>query len=99
MAIETLEVAADDPCLDGHFPGEPIVPAVVLLEGVVAAARRCYGARVMCVQRCRFRNPLYPDRPCSIALQEIDDSHLRFVCSDAERELVAGKLRIARDTN
>jgi 3-hydroxymyristoyl/3-hydroxydecanoyl-(acyl carrier protein) dehydratase len=35
----SFEVPADHPCLDGHFPGNPLVPAVVILELAFEALR------------------------------------------------------------
>ena len=33
-----FSIAPDHPALEGHFPGQPIVPAVVILDAVLAAA-------------------------------------------------------------
>ena len=33
----TLQIASDHPAFAGHFPGAPIVPAVVLLDAAVHA--------------------------------------------------------------
>jgi 3-hydroxyacyl-[acyl-carrier-protein] dehydratase len=51
-----LIIPADHPALAGHFPGEPIVPGVVLLEEVLRlAGRGC--ARLPSV---KFHAPLRP---------------------------------------
>jgi 3-hydroxyacyl-[acyl-carrier-protein] dehydratase len=42
-----IMIAAEHPALSGHFPGNPIVPGVVLLDSVLAEIR----SRLPCVLR------------------------------------------------
>ncbi len=37
IVVSHFEIAADHPCLPGHFPGRPVVPGVVVLDHVLAA--------------------------------------------------------------
>ena len=39
-----FETPADHPRLPGHFPGQPIVPGVVVLDHVLAAIESRHGA-------------------------------------------------------
>ena len=39
-----VRVAADHPSLQGHFPGNPIVPGVVLLDTVIANVELATGS-------------------------------------------------------
>jgi 3-hydroxymyristoyl/3-hydroxydecanoyl-(acyl carrier protein) dehydratase len=57
---EQFHIAASHPVLPGHFPGDPIVPGVVLLERVAAAARRAFGADVAGLPQVKFLRPLRP---------------------------------------
>jgi 3-hydroxymyristoyl/3-hydroxydecanoyl-(acyl carrier protein) dehydratase len=41
-------VAENHPALPGHFPGNPVVPGVVLLDRVLDAVRREAGQDVRC---------------------------------------------------
>jgi 3-hydroxymyristoyl/3-hydroxydecanoyl-(acyl carrier protein) dehydratase len=34
--VGSFAVAADHPCLPGHFPGRPVVPGVILLDEAMA---------------------------------------------------------------
>lgn len=76
----SLCVAADHPSLAGHFPGAPLVPAVLLLEAVGEAIRE--GGGVMRgVETAKFRRPVRPGETVSIALRPTPDpTRISFIC-------------------
>jgi 3-hydroxyacyl-[acyl-carrier-protein] dehydratase len=57
-------VAADHPALPGHFPGEPIVPGVVLLNEVLSAIP----GRVH-IPSAKFHAPLLPGEEFAIRIE------------------------------
>ena len=60
-ATEGFCIAAGAACLDGHFPGRPLVPAVVLLDEACALARAHTGAlRLARVLHAKFLRPVGP---------------------------------------
>jgi 3-hydroxymyristoyl/3-hydroxydecanoyl-(acyl carrier protein) dehydratase len=66
----TLRVPADHPALAGHFPGNPVVPGVVILDAVISAAESWQGASfdVDSISHAKFLAPLKPDVAARIEL-------------------------------
>ena len=62
-----LRIDAAHPALAGHFPGNPVVPGVVLLERVAAALRTWRGERVEKLD-AKFVQPLLPGENAMIDL-------------------------------
>lgn len=54
--------------LDGHFPGNPIVPGAVLL-GLAEQGLRDIGYEIKCVQRIKFLRQLTPGQPFDITIE------------------------------
>lgn len=65
-----LHVPLDHPSLPGHFPGQPVVPGVVILDQVEAHARALLGAgmRLRRIPQVKFLAPLLPGETASIEL-------------------------------
>jgi 3-hydroxyacyl-[acyl-carrier-protein] dehydratase len=80
-AIERLEfdvlVPADHPCLPGHFPGNPIVPGVLLLDAIVAHVEQATGRRTIRLQQVKFLAVLRPDEQ-AFAQCEVDGDTATF---------------------
>lgn len=87
-------VAANHPALAGHFPGQPIVPGVVLLERVAAALRDWRGQQLATLD-AKFLRPLLPGSEASIELSAVGES-LRFEVRGADGNLVARGTLAAR---
>ncbi len=66
--IAEFAIAADDPCLDGHFPGRPLVPGAVLLAETIAALAALAGgdAALAALEGVKFRRPVAPGEVVSV---------------------------------
>jgi 3-hydroxymyristoyl/3-hydroxydecanoyl-(acyl carrier protein) dehydratase len=86
--VSQAVVANDHPALAGHFPGNPVVPGVVLLSLAEAAARELVGASVRLARLpvVKFMRPLLPDVPIDIAVEatEVDPLGVKFTISFAQ---------------
>jgi len=84
-------VPSDDPCLDGHFPGNPVVPGVVILDFAARAlAQQGIGGTVTGVTQVKFANPLRPLEPFTIECHRTEPRRASFRCVSAGRLLAAG---------
>jgi len=89
-------VSADHPSLAGHFPGNPVVPGVVILDQVFEAVKT-QQPRVQLVgfPVVKFVSPLKPDVEFVISLSPISDKRIRFECAALDGALFAkGQLDI-----
>lgn len=86
------------PALVGHFPGHPIVPAVVILNEVVAAAAVFEGAPICIrsVNSAKFLSPLRPGQAFTIRLKRVDDGKLSFLCKSPKNTIASGEINCLR---
>lgn len=83
-----LCIAGSHPALPGHFPGNPVVPGVVLLQRVAAALKQWRGEALTRLD-VKFLAPLLPDQEATIELRE-DAKGLRFVIRRDEAVIARG---------
>lgn len=60
----------DHPSLPGHFPGRPLVPGVLVLEGVAQALREWRNQRLARVREVKFLAPLHPEEIAELELMD-----------------------------
>ena len=93
-------ITKEHPAIAGHFPGNPIVPGVLILDEVLQAARQWRGSICLkCVESVKFISPLKPGHAFSIELHEDGDSHIDFECRLNGTRLATGRLAVERDAD
>lgn len=91
-------IPSSHPALKGHFPERPIVPAVLILEEVLAVAQPPSPGRIAGVTQAKFTSVLLPDQTCRITLSPSSQG-LRFTCrTGADRIVATGLLTVIADT-
>jgi 3-hydroxyacyl-[acyl-carrier-protein] dehydratase len=92
--VEALRIPAAHPSLPGHFPGNPVVPGVVLLDHVAAAIERVGGGRVARIAAVKFLAPLRPDEDAELRIVG-DGSRVRFRIERAGSVILNGEGELA----
>lgn len=86
-------IGSDHPSLPGHFPGDPVIPGVVLADEVCAlvGAERP-GWRLLAIPQVKFLSPVRPGEIVSVSVEGTAE-RLRFSCRVGERLVANGQLR------
>ncbi|PJK08022.1 hypothetical protein CO608_09160 [Lysobacteraceae bacterium NML08-0793] len=90
---KTLRIDPGHPCLPGHFPGQPVVPGVLLLDAVQAMLEEELGeiAALRFVQ-VKFLRPLLPGQVAQLTLSTLDKGGWRFHIQHGEAVIASGEV-------
>jgi 3-hydroxymyristoyl/3-hydroxydecanoyl-(acyl carrier protein) dehydratase len=96
----TLHVPADHAAFAGHFPGEPIVPGVVLLDEALyrisdtlrVAAHEC------AIHSAKFVSAARPGETLQLAVSRDTDQRLAFAIRAPDRLVASGVLTLPART-
>lgn len=97
----SFTVPADHPCLAGHFPGDPIVPAVLLLDlgGAVLRGLRPELGPLREVKSAKFTAPVRPGEPVRVVFSAAaGEGGFRFTCSTAAGVAAQGQMQFGPTT-
>jgi 3-hydroxymyristoyl/3-hydroxydecanoyl-(acyl carrier protein) dehydratase len=95
LAEVRLELAASHPAFEGHFPGEPILPGIALLDLVVGTLSVALGPgwRVAAMPVVRWRAVVRPGETLLIQIGSLERAgHVGFEVKSGETLVSHGTL-------
>jgi 3-hydroxyacyl-[acyl-carrier-protein] dehydratase len=92
--VTTVEVPRDHPSFEGHFPGHPILPGVLLLAEAMAAiqAATSTAASDWALDNVKFVGAVEPGARLAIRHSSQPSGGVRFEIRDGERVVASGAL-------
>ncbi|MBN3814902.1 beta-hydroxyacyl-ACP dehydratase, partial [Paraburkholderia sp. Ac-20347] len=89
-------IGADHPALPGHFPGQPIVPGVVLLDRAIDAIGAALDQPLDTwrLSAAKFLSPAAPGEALDLAFDAAASGAIRFTVRAGERDVASGTLAV-----
>ena len=95
------QIHRDHPALAGHFPGNPLVPGVVLLTELLEALEEEAGMECgpLTLSSVKFMRPLRPDESFTLRWEFLSGQDITFAVTRKEDTIATGTVRYARLAN
>jgi 3-hydroxymyristoyl/3-hydroxydecanoyl-(acyl carrier protein) dehydratase len=91
----SFTIQATHPSLKGHFPNNPIVPGVVILDEVINIIKELkQELTVTAIPMVKFTHPLLAEQQVTVEIKEKNETAISFNCSHNEIKLVTGQLTL-----
>jgi 3-hydroxyacyl-[acyl-carrier-protein] dehydratase len=91
-----FSVPKDHPSLVGHFPGNPVVPGVVILDEIFQAIESEWPQKAVSnINFVKFIKPLRAGKRVTLIIEENDKINIKFVCTVNDEIFVSGKCKIS----
>jgi 3-hydroxyacyl-[acyl-carrier-protein] dehydratase len=94
MISTPLPIAADHPAYSGHFPGQPVLPGVVLLDATLHALESA-GIGVSArwdLNSVKFHSAVRPGEALTLQHEMLPNGTVRFAIRTADRSVASGVL-------
>lgn len=91
---EIVRIAATHPSLPGHFPGEPVVAGVMILDRLAARLQREGVGPLKRISTVKFRAPLLPEQDAELHIA-VNGKQVRFRLSRDGELLTSGDGELA----
>jgi 3-hydroxyacyl-[acyl-carrier-protein] dehydratase len=87
--IAEFTIPASHPSLPGHFPGNPIVPGVVILDQVTRLWQARTAQFVNRIDNTKFTRTLLADTPCQTHYQQGKPGQISFTVFTGTDTIIA----------
>ena len=97
---KSFEISHNHSCLAGHFPNNPIVPGVVILDEISSVIMQVHSKyRIHSFLNVKFLQPLKPGQSVSVKLEEkvrVDNNYskLKFRCTFNGAIIAQGEIKL-----
>ena len=87
-----LAIPREHPAFEGHFPGHPILPGVVLLAEALAAIEAATGQplQAWAISYVKFLRPVEPGTALTLAHERLASGAMRFEIRSPEGAVANG---------
>jgi 3-hydroxyacyl-[acyl-carrier-protein] dehydratase len=98
MIRTALQIAANHPAYSGHFPGQPLLPGVVLLDAALHALEgsgRGASGLPACgweINSAKFQSAVRPGEALTLEHETLPNGSVRFAIRTADRAVASGIL-------
>ena len=98
----SFKINADHPCLAGHFPGNPIVPGVVVLDEISHAILGKYNVhKIIGFSSVKFLQPLLAGQNVSVNIVEPSEPDktnikIKFNANLNDTVIAQGEIKLER---
>lgn len=88
-------VSANHPCLEGHFPDNPIVPGVVILDEIIQTIKSHWPEKVVSsISAVKFIKPLRAEQKVKLTINANDHTTMKFICVHSGEVYVTGQCKV-----
>ena len=88
-------IEATHPSLPGHFPGQPVVPGVVLLDRVAACVEQASGRHFATLPVVKFMQPVLPDQTVELSVRMEAAGRVHFTIRRGDAIILTGTGELA----
>lgn len=89
----SFTIQASHPSLAGHFPSNPIVPGVIILDEVINIIQKIKPDFIIdSIPSVKFTQPLLAGQKVIVEIKVKNDNAISFLCTHNDIKIVVGQL-------